>query len=1074
MADGVVIFDVELNSDGISSALSGVGSKIARSAAVAAAGAAIGKSLSAAIRTGMEFEGIMSKVEALSGATSAQMAELTEAAKQWGADTAFSASEVGQAFTYMAQAGWDTSQMLAGIGPVLNLAAADGLDLATTSDIVTDSLTAFGLKAADTAMYADVLATAAAASNTNVAMMGETFKYAAPVAGALGYSVQDVALAVGLMANAGIKGSQAGTSLRGILTRMVKPTKQSAEALDDLGLSLSKADGTMKPFGQVLGELRTAFAGLTAEEKANYAALLAGQEGMSGLLAIVNASDTDFNDLADAINNSSGAAERMAETMLDNLAGDIEQFKGAAETLALEFYGTFSDKLRTAVQTGTGIIDKLTEGVKEGDLAGALSSIFTTDMPLIAEGLGEMIGQAFAKLPEMLQDTGDVTGSLLTGILDSTKALAKGIVDGIGTALPDLIPNIATSLVSGLSTAFESLPEYTQAATNLLYGLKKSLVGTDGEAVSTAVSDLATSIGASLSTALENLPELLTSGATILTELGKGASSGIATFVSDLVTGLGDEFPNQMEGLGKSFVTALSTAISSLPDLATSVGEIIGSLAKALGEGIAGLLEGTGEGMESTLVQNLANIAKAIVSGLAAAIPGVTDGLSALGDAILTGLKNSFVGEDGTTGIVGELAQSLIDGMNDFFTTTMPSLNIKLPSWADIVAASGEALDGLITDAQEALKLLMTIELPTWEDIKSGFQTLVDEIKTFFTDSFSNFWANIFGGGEGGEGEGTSFWDRLIESLFPKANAAELPDNLVDQNNTVASQAEQDFHRALVEAFQNGEISYAELVAAAFGGTEGVSIEEQMAEIYAQMETIGASLKQHLLAGLSGAGAGAEGAAAGAAGEAGEGGEDAGMLALGLSLAQSVAKGITSGAGDVKSSLEKTINDAKKSIETTYLPEFKTLGEQISQGIADGITAGSGAIADALVSAVLEALGAAKSALGIASPSKVARDVIGRWIPPGAAEGVKMESWQLRNAVRQMALDSMHGMSALSRRAASGIHFGFADARIAKRAAMLGYGQPIQEVNFNVPVQTPDEFAETVELFMTYGLEADY
>ena len=906
MADGVVIFDVELNSDGISSALSGVGSKIAKSAAIAATGAAIGKALSAAIGTGMEFEGIMSKVEALSGATSAQMAELTEAAKQWGADTAFSASEVGQAFTYMAQAGWDTSQMLAGIGPVLNLAAADGLDLATTSDIVTDSLTAFGLKAEDTAMYADVLATAAAASNTNVAMMGETFKYAAPVAGALGYSVQDVALAVGLMANAGIKGSQAGTSLRGILTRMVKPTKQSAEALDDLGLSLSNADGTMKPFGQVLGELRTTFAGLTAEEQANYAALLAGQEGMSGLLAIVNASDDDFDDLADAINNSSGAAERMAETMLDNLAGDVEQFKGAAETLALEFYGTFSDKLRTAVQTGTGIIDKLTEGVKEGDLAGALGDIFTADIPNIASMIGKIIGEAIGKIPDLLADTGDVASALLSGLLESGKALVQGIATGIGDALPTLLPDIASSIIGGLKTAFASATEYAAVASNLM-----------------------------------------------------------------------------------------------------------------------------------------------------------------------NGLKNAFIGESGTAGIVGELAQSLIDGINDFFAINMPALNIKLPSWAEIVAASSNALDSIISDAQEALKLLMTIELPTWEDIKSGFQTLVDEIKTFFTDSFSNFWANIFGG-EGGDGEGTSFWDRLIESLFPKANAAELPDNLVDQNNTVASQAEQDFHRALVEAFQNGEISYAELVAAAFGGAEGVSIDDQMAEIYAQMQAIGAQMKASLIAGMTGGGEGGEGAAAGAAGEAGEGGEDGGMLALGLSLAQSVAKGITNGAPDIKSALDKAISDAKKNIETTYLPEFKTLGEQISQGIADGITAGSGAIASALIAALNGALAEAKASIDVNSPSRVFRDEVGRWIPAGVAEGVKLEAWQLRAATRDMVLDSVSGLSGLSRRVASNIHFGWADARLAKKAAMAAYGQPIQEVNFNVPVQTPDEFAETVELFMTYGLEADY
>ena len=232
-----------------------------------------------------------------------------------GAKTKFSASDSADAFKYMAMAGWDASQMMDGIAGIMDLAAASGEDLATTSDIVTDALTAFGLQASDSAHFADVLAQASSKSNTNVGLMGETFKYVAPVAGALGYSVEDTAVAIGLMANSGIKGSQAGTALRSTITRLAKPVGESKDAVEELGISITNADGTMKSLSQTMVELREKFAGLTEEQKAQYAAMLAGQEGMSGLLAIVNASDEDFQKLTDEINNSNGAAQDMADIM---------------------------------------------------------------------------------------------------------------------------------------------------------------------------------------------------------------------------------------------------------------------------------------------------------------------------------------------------------------------------------------------------------------------------------------------------------------------------------------------------------------------------------------------------------------------------------------------------------------------------------------------------------------------------------------------------------------------------------------------------------------------------------------
>lgn len=308
-----------------------------------------GAGIADTVKTYADFEAAMSEVKAISGATSEEFAQLTEKANQMGAVTKFTASESAEAFKYMAQAGWDAKEMMDGIEGLMSLAAASGEDLGTTSDIVTDALTAFGMAAKDSGRFADVMAMAANATNTDVAKMGDTFKYVAPVAGALGYSIEDTAVAIGLMANNGIKASQAGTSLRSLLTNLTHPVGQAEDAINDLGISITNADGSVKPLSQTLQELRSKFSALSEAERAQYAAMLAGQEGMSGLLAIVNASEQDFASLTDQINNSSGAAEEMADIMMDNLAGKFELFTGSLDSMKLSLGEKFKPYLIEAL-----------------------------------------------------------------------------------------------------------------------------------------------------------------------------------------------------------------------------------------------------------------------------------------------------------------------------------------------------------------------------------------------------------------------------------------------------------------------------------------------------------------------------------------------------------------------------------------------------------------------------------------------------------------------------------------------------------------------------------------------------
>lgn len=424
-------------------------------AALAAAGVAksvkeIADALMDSVDAFAVFQAQMSTVRAISGATGEEMAALEEKAKYMGSTTAFTATEAGQGLEYMAMAGWKTRDMLGGLEGVINLAAASGENLGTTTDIVTDALTAFNLKAEDSARFADVLAAASSNSNTNVAMMGETFKYAAPVAGALGYSIEDTALAIGLMANAGIKGSQAGSALRGTLTNLAKPSEQVAGYLDDLGVSLTDNEGKTRSLSEVMDLLRDRFSDLTEAEKAEYAAGIAGKEAMSGLLAIVNAGEADYLRLRDAIMASSGAAKEMSEIRLDNFQGQMTLLSSAADGLKLAIGEQLTPVLTQLAEAGTDAFTWATEFVSENEwVVGAITGL-TAALGALVIGIGGL-------------------------------AAAPAIINAVHTALTLLAANpvvAVTAAIVGLTAAFAtwaaSLSDETESTKEFTKSLKES------------------------------------------------------------------------------------------------------------------------------------------------------------------------------------------------------------------------------------------------------------------------------------------------------------------------------------------------------------------------------------------------------------------------------------------------------------------------------------------------------------------------------------------------------------------------------------------------------------------------
>ncbi len=343
------------NFKSVGSKLTSVGSTLTKNVTVPLIG--IG---AAGLKVATDFEKGMSEVKAISGATGKEFDALREKAIELGADTAFSSNEVAAAMTEMAKAGWDSSQIIDGMSGVLSAAAASGEGLASVSTIVADAITGFGMAAGDSARVADLLTQAANSGTIGISELGESFKYIAPVAGSMGISVEDVTTALSAMSMAGIKGSQAGTALRTMLTRMVKPTDAVAAAMDVLNISVSNQDGSMKSLDEIVTNLRSSFDGLTESEKAKYAATLAGQEGMSGMLSLLNLTQEEYDAIAASMDNAGGVAEKTAAVMQDNLKSKVEQLGGALESLAIKLADYVIPYLQKFIEWLTKLVDKFT------------------------------------------------------------------------------------------------------------------------------------------------------------------------------------------------------------------------------------------------------------------------------------------------------------------------------------------------------------------------------------------------------------------------------------------------------------------------------------------------------------------------------------------------------------------------------------------------------------------------------------------------------------------------------------------------------------------------------------------
>ena len=574
----------------------------------------------AAVKTAADFDSAMSRVAAVSGATGSDFDKLRDKAREMGAKTKFSATEAADAMNYMAMAGWKTEDMLSGIEGIMYLAAASGEDLATTSDIVTDALTAFGLTAEDSGNFADVLAAASSNANTNVSMMGETFKYCAPVAGALGFSVEDTAEAIGLMGNAGIKASQAGTSMRSIMTNLTGDVKLSGAASGDVTIATTNADGSMRSLSAILADCRVAFGGMTEAEKANNAETLVGKNAMSGFLALMNAAPEDIAKVSGAVNNCKDAAKNMADTMQDNLEGQLTILKSQLQELAISFGDLLMPAVRSIVSGLQGMVDVLNampDGVKQVIMIIALLAAVLGPVLIIIGKVISAVGTIMTIVPK------------LAGVINTVKT-AFGALNAVMLANPIAIVIAAiAALVAAFVYLWNTNEEFRQFWISLWESVKETAI------------QCWQAISAFLSQAWEAIQNTAVSVWNGIRDFFSGLWTGIQTLFTTVVNAIAGFLSGAWNAV-KGTVVSVWNAISQF---FTSVWNGIRNVTSVVVNGIRSFLQSAWNGIRAlitTVMNGIKSVVTAVWNGIRSVITRVMNGIRSVVSSVWSGIRNTI------------------------------------------------------------------------------------------------------------------------------------------------------------------------------------------------------------------------------------------------------------------------------------------------------------------------------------------------------------------------------------------------------------------------------------------------
>lgn len=947
--------------------LTSAGSTLTKSVTVPIVGAG-----TAVVKLSSDFESAMSKVSAISGATGSDLDALNQKAQEMGAKTKFSATESAEAFTYMAMAGWKTEDMLQGIDGIMALAAADGLDLATTSDIVTDALTAFGLSASDSGHFADVLAKAASNANTNVTLLGESFKYAAPVAGALGYSAEDTAIALGLMANAGIKGSQGGTALRSSLSRLIKPTDDAAALMEKYGLSMTNADGSMKSLGQVMDMLRNNMGDLTEAEQAQAAATLFGQEAMSGMLSIINASDKDYEKLTSAIYDADGAAQEMADTMLDNLGGQLTLLKSALEGLAIQFGEILLPYIKqfvTWLQNLTQKLQNLTPEQKEQIVKWAAVAASIGPVLLVVGKLVTGIGGLITTLGKIPGAVSSISGGM-TKLVTGFKNIGEGItlakagfpgmaaqasklgaaIGGITAPVAAVIAIIA-ALVAAFATLWKTNEEFRNKMTSIWNEIKETIGGfCDG------IVERINSLGFDFQNITEVLWSIWKGFCDLLAPVFTGVFQYIADTIGvvlDVILGIFDVFisifKGDWEGAWEAVKGIFLSVWNYIKDWFTNILNTIGGVLDA----VCGWFGTTWENTWNNIKQFFIDIWNGIVNFFSNVISSIKMAVSNFITTIvnffaqlpmnianfITNAYNSVVTwVSNMIAKAREMGQNFLNAVVEFFT----NLPYKVGYFI------GNTLTNVVLWASNMVTKAREMGTNFLNNVVAFFTQLPGKVLQFITSALNNVqtWATNMA--NKAREMGTNFINNVV-SFF-----TQLPGKI------------QQFLSSALTNVQNWATNIANKAREAatnFLNNVVNTITQLPGKIKLYLDSAITNLTTWVT-------------------QMGQKGKEAvnSLINNVTSAASGIASKVMSIGSDIVSGVWQGIKNAKD----TFVSNVKSF----FSGIVDGV----------------------KDALGIGSPSKVFRDEVGRWLPPGVAQGFEAA---LPAAMKTMQKDLDKGIGGL-------------------------------------------------------------
>ena len=740
----------------------------------------------AAVKTVADFDSAMSQVAAVSGATGKDFDALRNKAREMGAKTKFSATEAAEAMNYMAMAGWKTEDMLDGIEGVMNLAAASGEDLAATSDIVTDALTAFGLSAKDSGHFADILAAASSNANTNVSMMGETFKYCAPIAGALGFSAEDTAEAIGLMANAGIKSSQAGTALRTIMNNLAGDVKISGKAIGDVTIATTNADSSMRDLSDILADCRSAFGNLTESEKAQAAESLVGKNAMSGFLALMNAGEDDIAKLSSAIDNCDGSAEKMAMTMQDNLAGQLTILKSQLQELAISFGDILMPAIRSIVSKLQGFVDKL-NGMDEG----TKRTIVT--IALLVASIGPLlviIGTAISKI-----------GVAMQGVVKLANCISKlkvsvqggtGVLGKLGAALGGIsAPVLAVvAVIAVLVAAFVHLWKTNE-------GFRDAIIGTWNRIKDTisgfcqGIVDRLNALGFQFTDIVDVLKTVWDGFCQVLAPIFEGVFNNIANILSTVtgvITGILDVFIGIFTGNWSQAWTGVKEIFSSIWNGISSFFTNILNVIK----GVADVVLGWFGTSWNEVWTNIKTFFEGIWNGIATFFTTiwetlkniVTVGIMAIGSILsaafdIITLPFRFIWENCKEIIISvwdaikSKVSTVIHAVASVISTVMNAIKTVFSTvWnaiKTVVTTVVNAIKSVVTTVFNAIKSTATT---VWNAIKAAVTTPVNAIKSTVTTVFNSVKSTVTSIFNGIKSTATSVWNGIKTAITTPIEAA--------------------------------------------------------------------------------------------------------------------------------------------------------------------------------------------------------------------------------------------------------------------------------------------------------------